>query len=176
MRIPKCRFIGIAFLIVSRLSFGDEGGSSKKGSGSDVGALEIRATQSRLNSPNTIYFDSGTISSILDLELTRVNANSFVSLFGTASSWRPLDSMSSEYKFDTAGFLMGLARRREVNGNGLSFGLFAGGYYPLEWSSEFSNFYQIPRYQLGASLAVTAFLFEVYGRYDYFCPQRIKER
>jgi hypothetical protein len=149
----------------------EEGGSSKKGSAGDGGALEIHATQSRLNSPSTIYFDSGTINSILDLELTRVNANSFVSLSGTASSWRPLDSTSSEYKFDTAGILMGLARRREVNGNGLSFGLFAGGYYPLEWASEFSNFYQIPRYELGASLAViTAFAFEIFGRYDYFWP------
>ena len=172
MEFPKCRLIGFIFLIASQSSFGDEGGNSKKGSGGDGGALEIHAEQSRLNSSTSVYFDSGSINSILDLELTRVNANSFVSLIGTASSWRPLDSTSSEYKFDTAGFLMGLARRREVNGNGLSFGLFAGGYYPLEWSSEFSNFYQIPRYELGASLAVTTFLLEVYGRYDYFWPAK----
>jgi hypothetical protein len=155
---------------VFRQSFGAEAGSKGKSDAKEGGSFQIQATQSKLSTPKAIYFDSGTISNVLDLQLMSVHDGSYLSLFGTASSWQPADTKSSEYRFDTAGFLAGFYRRRDVSGNALALGAFGGGYYPLQWTSEFSNFYQIPRFELGVSLGLNLSIFEVEGRYDYFWP------
>ena len=166
----KFKIFLFVLLGVFRQSFGAEAGSKGKSDAKEGGSFQIQATQSKLSAPKAIYFDSGTIGNVLDLELMSVHDGSYLSLFGTAGSWQPADTKSSEYRFDTAGFLAGFYRRRDVSGNALALGVFGGGYYPLQWSSEFSSFYQIPRFELGASLGLNISIFEVEGRYEYFWP------
>ncbi|MEI8026022.1 MAG: hypothetical protein WCI18_06720 [Pseudomonadota bacterium] len=143
---------------------------ASKNEGKQNGSFQFQATQSKLRSTKAVYLDSGTISHILDLGLTSVHDGSYLSIFGTAGSWQPEDAKLTEYKFDSAGFLAGFYRRRDVNGNALSLGVFGGGYYPMEWSPEFSSFYQIPRFDLGASLGLNVSIIEIEGKYDYFWP------
>jgi len=97
-----------------------------KNEGKQNGSFQFQATQSKLRSTKAVYLDSGTISHILDLGLTSVHDGSYLSIFGTAGSWQPEDAKLTEYKFDSAGFLAGFYRPRDVNGNALSLGVFGG--------------------------------------------------